>query len=320
MSELRIASVQFENASGDKSSNLATIRRLAGEAASQGCNVVAFHECSITGYTFASKLSRAELLDVAEPVPSGPSIQELVTIARDFNIIALAGLFEREDIEGTTRIYNTYVCVSAEKVLARFRKLHPFISGHLSPGNELIVFDLLGWRAGILICYDNNVVENVRSTALLGAEVLFAPHVTMCTPSTRPGAGFVNSALWVTREQDPTTLRVEFGGLKGRTWLMKWLPARAYDNGIYVVFSNPIGMDDDQLKNGCSMVLDPFGDVLAECHRLGEDMAIAVCTRDKLEMAGGFRYRKARRPDVYGKIISEKHEGELKVAWMTEQT
>jgi predicted amidohydrolase len=46
---------------------------------------------------------------------------------------------------------------------------------------------------------------------------------------------------------------------------MKWLPARAYDNAVYVVFSNPIGMDDDQLKNGCSMIIDPFGDVIAEC-------------------------------------------------------
>ncbi len=43
-------------------------------------------------------------------------------------------------------------------------------------------------------------------------------------------------------------LRAEFDGLKGRAWLMKWLPARAYDNGVYVVFSNPIGMDDDQVE------------------------------------------------------------------------
>jgi predicted amidohydrolase len=53
---------------------------------------------------------------------------------------------------------------------------------------------------------------------------------------------------------------------------MKWLPARAYDNAVYVVFSNPIGMDDDQLKNGCSMVLDPYGDVIAECRELNDEM------------------------------------------------
>jgi predicted amidohydrolase len=186
----------------------------------------------------------------------------------------------------------------------------------LSPGNEYVVFDLFGWKCGMLICYDNNVVENVRATALLGAEILFAPHVTMCTPSTRPGAGFVDPALWRNRERDPTTLRAEFTGLKGRGWLMKWLPARAYDSGIYVVFSNPIGMDDDQLKNGCSMVLDPFGDVLAECTNLGEDMAVALCTRDKLELAGGWRYRKARRPELYREILGQAHESEQKVAWM----
>ncbi|KAJ6785466.1 hypothetical protein PWT90_01176 [Aphanocladium album] len=310
---LRIATVQFENISDDKPANLAIIRRFAATAAAQGAQVVAFHECCVPGYTFASRLSRPELLAVAEPVPAGASTQALVAIARETGVVVLAGLYERDDDE---KLYNTYVCVDGNGMLARFRKLHPFISPHLSPGNELVVFDLLGWKAGILICYDNNVVENVRATALRGAEVLFAPHVTMCTPSTRPGAGFVDPVLWKSRSEDPTTLRAEFDGLKGRAWLMKWLPARAYDNAIYVVFSNPVGMDDDQLKNGCSMVLDPFGDVLVECRKLDDDMVVATCTRDKLHKAGGHRYRKARRPEIYGEVIAQKNDSELKVAWM----
>jgi predicted amidohydrolase len=76
-------------------------------------------------------------------------------------------------------------------------------------------------------------------------------------------------------------------------------------------------MDDDQLKNGCSMVLDPFGDVVAECRELGEAMAVAVCSREKLEMAGGFRYKKARRPELYGHIIAKEHESKLAVTWMS---
>ena len=52
---------------------------------------------------------------------------------------------------------------------------------------------------------------------------------------------------------------------------MKWLPARAYDNAVYVVFSNPIGMDYTEVKNGCSMILDPFGDIVAECRALGDE-------------------------------------------------
>lgn len=314
MTDLKIASVQFENASGDKAHNLSIIGRLSAEAASQGCKIIAFHECSITGYTFASRLSHADLLLVAESVPDGPSIKELIQIAKNNNITVLAGLFERDSADS---IYNTYVCVDSTGMLARYRKIHPFISKYLSPGNEYVVFDLLGWKAGILICYDNNIVENVRATALIGAEIIFMPHVTMCTPSTRPGAGFVDSNLWQNRERDPTSLRAEFLGLKGRAWLMKWLPARAYDNAVYAVFSNPIGMDDDQLKNGCAMVLDPFGDVVAECCKLGEGMAVATCSREKLELAGGFRYRKARRPELYSQIIGEDHESRLAVTWMS---
>ena len=154
-------------------------------------------------------------------------------------------------------------------------------------------------NAGILICYDNNIIENVRATALLGAEIIFMPHVTMCTPSTRPGAGLIDPELWHNRKADPTSLRLEFDGMKGREWLMKWLPSRAYDNGIYVVFSNPIGMDDDQLKNGCSMILDPFGDIIAECRELGDEFVSATLTREKLTRSGGFRYINARRPELY---------------------
>jgi hypothetical protein len=57
----------------------------------------------------------------------------------------------------------------------------------------------------------------------------------------------------------------------------------------------PHGMDDDQLKNGCSMIMDPYGDVIAECRSFEDEIAIARCTSDKLEKAGGFRYKNARR-------------------------
>lgn len=111
----------------------------------------------------------------------------------------------------------------------------------------------------------------------------------------------------------------EFDGMKGREWLMKWLPARAYDNAIYVVFSNPIGMDDDQLKNGCSMIIDPFGDILAECRTLGDDIVSAILTSEKLTQAGGYRYIKARKPDLYRDIIGQDHIPEQKVIWINDE-
>lgn len=313
MNEIKVSSAQFENKSGDKAYNLSVIEALTQRAATEGAAIVAFHECSITGYSFARHLSREQLLAVAEPVPNGPSVERLIGISRRYGIAVLAGLFEK-DADGS--LYNTYVCVDEQGFVARFRKLHPFINPNLSPGDAYCVFTLRGWTCGILICYDNNVIENVRATALLGADVIFMPHVTMCTPSTRPGAGFVDPSLWDNREVDPTTLRMEFDGLKGRQWLMKWLPARAYDNAVYAVFANPIGMDDDQLKNGCSMIVDPYGDVVAECRNLGNDLCTSLLTSDKLTRAGGYRYRKARRPDLYASIIGKDHQPEQKVAWL----
>jgi len=313
MKDLKVATAQFENRSGDKEYNLGIIAELAARAAAEGADVIAFHECSITGYSHARHLTRQELWDLAEPVPDGPSVQRLIEIARASDIVVLAGLFEQGS-DG--KIYKPYVCVDKHGLVAKYRKMHPFINPHITPGNKYVVFDLLGWKCGILICYDNNIIENVRATALLGADIIFMPHVTMCTPSTRPGAGFVDPALWDNREADPTSLRIEFDGLKGRSWLMKWLPARAYDNAIYAVFSNPIGMDDDQLKNGCSMIVDPFGDVIAECRTLGNDFVIATLTPDKLEKAGGHRYRMARRPELYRDIIGEPHASQQKVVWM----
>jgi predicted amidohydrolase len=313
MENLRISTAQFEHKSGDKTYNLDTIEKLAARAAREGAHAVAFHECSVTGYTFARKLSKDEMLDLAEDIPSGNSIKHLQQIAAEHRIIVLAGLFEKDS---ENKIYKAYVAVGPGGLIACHRKLHPFINSHITPGNAFTIFDLNGWKCGILICYDNNVVENVRATALLGANVIFMPHVTMCTPSTRPGAGFVDPRLWANRHKDPTSLRVEFDGLKGRAWLMKWLPSRAYDNAVYVIFSNPIGMDDDQLKNGCSMILDPFGDVIAECRALDNDIVTATCFEEKIQQAGGSRYRKARRPELYASILSQPNVAEQKVAWM----
>lgn len=314
MEAIKIATAQFENKSGDKKYNLQMIAQLTGKAAAEGANVVAFHECSVTGYTFARHFSREQMLDVAEFIPDGPSIHKLQEIAGEYNVAILAGLFEKD---ADDKIYKAQVCVDKNGLVAKFRKLHPFINKHIIPGDEYVVFDLYGWKCGILICYDNNIFENVRATKLLGADIIFMPHVTMCTPSTRPGAGFVDPELWNNRETDPTSLRKEFDGLKGREWLMKWLPARAYDNAIYAVFSNPIGMDDDQLKNGCSMIIDPYGDIIAECRKLDNDIAIATITPDKLTRAGGYRYMQARRPELYRDIIGEDHVSEQKVVWLS---
>ena len=75
-------------------------------------------------------------------------------------------------------------------------------------------------------------------------------------------------------------------------------------------------MDYEQLKNGFSMIIDPFGDILAECRTFDDDVAIAICTPERLKQAGGYRYLKARRPDLYKDIIGQPHTSEQKVVWL----
>lgn len=309
---IKIAVAQFEPKDGDKAYNLSVIRDLAKKAKAPGAKVISFHEMSITAYTFTKNLCRKEMLDLAEEVPSGKSTQELIKIASELDITILAGLVEISE----DKIYNTYICVNKSGLVAKHRKLHPFISKYMSAGDDYCVFDLLGWKCGILTCYDNNVIENVRATCILGAELIFAPHVTGCTPSAMPGRGYVADEYWQNRENDPVSLRLEFEGPKGRGWLMRWLPARAYDNGVYYAFSNPIGYDGEHLKNGNSMIIDPYGEVLSEIRSFKNEITISTITKDKLSLAGGFRYKNARRPKLYKDILGKAHNSETTPVWM----
>lgn len=313
---MKVAVAQFEPKDGDKSYNLSIIEELAKRAKSEDADLISFHEMSITAYTFTKNLSLEQLTDLAEEVPNGKSTQKLIEIAKEVNMPILAGLLEKSD----GKIYNTYICVTGDSVVAKYRKLHPFISKHLSAGNEYCVFDLLGWKCGILICYDNNVIENVRATTLLGAELIFAPHVTCCTPSAMPHRGYVDDKYWQNRESDPVSLRMEFDGPKGRRWLMRWLPARAFDNGVYYLFSNPIGYDGEQLKNGNSMIIDPYGEVLSEIKSFENDIVVSKITKEKIRLSGGWRYKNARRPELYKNIIGRDHKSDTTPIWMKDKT
>jgi predicted amidohydrolase len=312
MKNINIAVAQFQPRDGDKEYNLTVIERLTHEAKMKGADVISFHELSITAYTFLKDLRKDHVFNLAEEVPNGRSCRQLMEISKKHQIGVLAGMVEKEG----DKIFNSYICVYQGKLLAKYRKLHPFISPYLSPGNEYVTFDLLGWKCGILICYDNNVIENVRATALLGADIIFAPHVTCCTPSAMPGRGYIDDALWQNRYIDPVPLRMEFDGPKGRGWLMRWLPARAYDNGVYYIYTNPVGYDGEHLKNGNSMILDPYGEILTEIKSFDDDIAIATITEEKLKLAGGYRYRNARRPELYRDILSRENRSETTPVWM----
>jgi len=298
---LRVASVQMESLPGDKEANFRKVEALAEQAASRGARLALFPECCLTGYWFIRNLTLEQLAALAEPVPAGASAQRLIALARRLGITIGAGLVEAA---GGGIFHNTYVVALPEGSWHRHRKLHAFEHTAIRSGTEFTVFDLPeGWRVGVLICYDCNLVENVRLTALRGAEILLAPHQTGAVRSRNPHLmGLIDRRLWDNRHADPQAIEREFRGDKGRGWLMRWLPSRAHDNGLFLVFSNGVGVDDDEIRTGNAMILDPYGRILAEAGKAADDIVLADLDRSLLADATGRMWMRARRPELYGPL------------------
>jgi predicted amidohydrolase len=298
MKNIRVASVQFNHSPGDKRANLAKVEAFVERAAAQRVELVAFPEMCVTGYWHVRNLPRGEVEALAEPVPGGPSTKRLLALSRRHDMTVGAGLIERA-ADGS--LYNSYVVAMPDGRAACHRKLHAFEGPHMKSGDAYTVFDTpQGCRVGVLICYDNNIVENARITALMGAEILLAPHQTGGCRSRSPRAmGAIDPALWERREEDPAAIEAEMRGPKGRGWLMRWLPSRAHDNGMFLVFSNGVGVDDDEVRTGNAMILDPYGEILAESNKADDDMVVADLDAEVLPTSSGRRWLTARRPELY---------------------
>ncbi len=295
---LRVAAVQFQHAPGDKTANLATLGRFVEQAAAQNVELICFPECCISGYWHLRHLTRSQLEALAEPVFDGPASRFVMELSQRHRMTIGAGLIE---LGSGGSLYNTYVVAMPDGRFARHRKLHVFVSQYLTPGDQYTVFDTPhGWRVGVLICYDNNIIENVRATALAGAELLLAPHQTGgCDSGSPQGMKVIARAVWDQRHRDPAAIEAEIRGDKGRGWLMRWLPARAHDNGMFLAFSNGVGPDDDEVRTGNAMLLDPYGRILVETWKAGDDMVVADLDSRLRERCTGSRWIRARRPELY---------------------
>lgn len=301
MKKIRVASVQFQHAPGDKSFNLDVIRKFVQQAAQQDVRIIAFPEMCITGYWHLRNLTREDIELLSEPIPAGPSTEILLSLSSTYGMTIGAGLIERAE-DGS--LYNSYVVAMPDGTTARHRKIHAFISPYINSGNQYTVFDTPhGWRVGVLTCYDNNIIENARITALMGTEILLAPHQTGGCKSRSPRAmGRIDPELWYRRNDNPEAIEAELRGPKGRGWLMRWLPSRAHDNGMFLIFSNGVGIDDDEVRTGNAMILDPYGEILIETDKAGDDMVTADLDALEIPTSSGQRWLKARRPDLYSKL------------------
>jgi predicted amidohydrolase len=293
----------MESRPADKDANFQKIDHFTRQAAADGVRLVVFPECCVSGYWFIRNLTPAALAALAEPIPSGPSTERLIETARRHQVSVGAGWIEAGE-DGV--FYNSYVVALPDGTFQRHRKIHAFEHSLIRGGSEFTVFDLPeGFRAGVLICYDCNLVENVRLTALRGADVLIAPHQTGAVRSRNPHLmGLIDRAIWDRRHTDPDAIEREFRGDKGRGWLMRWLPSRAHDNGLFLIFSNGVGVDDDEIRTGNAMILDPYGRILVETWKPEDAMVIADLDAALLAEATGRLWLRARRPELYGLLAT----------------
>jgi len=307
MQDVKVAAAQFMPKHVDKEANLSKIAELTARAAGAGAEIVCFQEQTIAGYSLwgpgsskeragggkvvepgrvspAWNLPGVHPYEVAEPVPDGPSTQRLIEIARDNRVIVTAGLPE---LRRDNAVYNTYVIVSPGGVIGKYSKCHcvPGVEfAYFKQGNALPVFDLGKLRVGVLICYDNHFPEAHRILAIQGAHAIIMPHVTV-------GRGWWHD------------LSPEEAHQQARNWILTWLRARAFDNSVFAVFVNQAA-EGEAGTLGCSMILDPEGDILAECASTGEDLVVAELSAQKYYdvRRRTHDYLVHRRPELYGPL------------------
>ena len=241
MQDIRIAMVQMQSIVGNAERNIDVIGQFVTEAAVQNVDIVCFPELGINGYN-AGDTSSPE----PEPIP-GPITDRLSEIAASAGITFLAGLLERDE---SGIVYNTQIVFGPSGIEGVYRKTHVPTAeiGTWCHGGELPVFDHPKARFGIEICYDSHFPEVSTALASKGAEIIFLPYAS---------GG-------------------ETPDEKYARWL-RYVPARAYDNGVYVAICNQVGDNwAGRTFTGVTFICDPRGEVIARTQHGDQDEMIIV--------------------------------------------
>ncbi len=266
MNSVRIAAVIFNSPRGKGCANLARMEPWAEAARRAGAAIVCFPELNITGYGVDGAMPT-----VAEPIP-GAVTEELGAMARRQGIVILAGLAEKAS---GGRIFASHLSVTPQGGQGVYRKLHiaPPEAGVFTAGGRIGLFEAAGIRFGLQLCYDAHFPDLSTRMALEGAEVIFMPHAS---PRGTPDE-------------------------KLSSW-MRHLPARAFDNGVFVVACNQGGGNGAGLTfPGAALAIGPDGRVLSRHTSNGEAMMLADLNGEEIEAVRRHPMRyflTRRRPDL----------------------
>jgi omega-amidase len=261
---VKAAVAQISCALGDLNANLLKIRDFSSRAKNSGTELIIFPEMADIGY------SMPVIQAHAQPWHKG-AVPELQKIAKSFSIGMICGVSERDG----PAIYNSQVFIDANgEVAAKYRKIHLFTAAPIeehtcfTAGDELTSLMLGGFCFGLSICYDLRFPELYRTLAL--EEKVKA---------------FVISSAW-------PFPRVEHFRILAT--------ARAIENQCYMIAANRVGTDDGVTFCGSSVIIDPYGVVIAAASTDREELIQVEISE---EVVNSIRNRMAvfaqRRPDLY---------------------
>ncbi|SHJ90187.1 Predicted amidohydrolase [Dethiosulfatibacter aminovorans DSM 17477] len=272
---VKIACIQTEVKLKDKEANMAIVISLMEEASTNGANLIVLPELFNTGYTFNN---RTEITSLAEPIPEGRTVQELIDYAKEKNIYIVGSLPEREGID----LYNTSVLVGPNGYIGKYRKTHLcgdeiywFESGNLG----YPVFHTEIGRIAMIICLDGYYPETYRICALQKADLI-------CIPTN-----------WAHCDHLPAPWHT-----MGPTLTM----ANALSNHIFVAACSRVGQEPGISYAGHSLVASPTGAPISTIAGKNQQIIYAECnladTRNRYLDKTNSRLAN-RRTDLYGEFL-----------------
>lgn len=217
--------------------------------------------------------------DVAEGIP-GPTTEALAALAVEYRAFVHAGsILSQAGFEGKSA--NTSVLIDPHgEIAAVYRKVHLFDinlpgqvveqeSATIVAGSEVITAKLDDFMLGMSVCFDIRFPELYRALVLDGANVLAVP--------------------------------AAFAVPTGRVHWEVLMRARAIENHAYVVAAAQAGETEDGFASyGHSMIVDPWGTILAEAQSDGEDVVVAELDLAEVQRRRAqIAFLSLRRPDVY---------------------
>jgi predicted amidohydrolase len=269
----------------DPRAMLPEARGMFERAAAQQVELLLFSELFMSPF-FPNRLERD--FDRWFLEADGEVMRTLCGYAREHRIAAVFGFGERT---ASAYFNSALVCDESGTTVGIYRKTHipayfpderqggtgSYEKFYFTPGASLPVFDWRGVRFGIQICNDRLYPEPSRVLAARGAQMILMPicFSTYSDPAHR-------SSIW----EVP-------------------LRSRAYENGVYVVASNRVGIEGPRHHLGRSMVVDPRGMILAEAGSEAPELLVHTIDLAAVQRArSAFPWWRDRRPELYAELGS----------------